>query len=77
MTVLIERRYCPYCHRYIRDIPNYLYRFKHYDRRIIDDVRTGIITSDSYGYEDYPCEMTMMRWKNRKKSCSYYEEKAN
>ena len=66
MEILVEREYCPYCHKYRRDLPFYIYRFKHYDRRIIDEVISGRITSDTYGFEDYPCEMTMKRWISRK-----------
>ena len=26
----------------------------------------GLITPETLGYEDYPCEMTMHRWMNEK-----------
>ena len=37
-----------------------------YDNKdIIEGVQNGIITSESLGFEDYPCEETMKRWINQ------------
>ena len=33
---------------------------------IIAGVIEGLITCETFGYEDYPCEMTMIRWKAHK-----------
>lgn len=67
MEILLEREYCPLCKSYVRVLPNYIRRFKHYDARIIDMVIAGKVTSDTYGFEDYPCEITMHRWKESHK----------
>ena len=45
-----------------RELPVYLTPYKHYDCEIINGVVEGYITSDTLGYEDYPCETTMQRW---------------
>lgn len=36
--------------------------YKHYDCEIINGVVEGHITTDTLGYEDRPCEVTMERW---------------
>ena len=33
--------------------------------KIIDGVIEGLITCDTVGFEDYPCELTMIRWKTQ------------
>ena len=44
-------------------MPKNILPFKHYEKDIIEGVTEGWITSDTLGYEDYPCEMTMKRWR--------------
>lgn len=39
--------------------------FKHYEADIIDGVVEGLIGPDTLGYEDFPCEETMKRWKKQ------------
>ncbi len=61
--IVIKRYKCVQC-KYIRRIlPEDLIRNKHYDVEIIRGVVEGLITSDTLGFEDYPCEVTMKRWK--------------
>lgn len=62
--VSIERFRCPVCGRIHRKLPDYIFPYKQYEAEVIRGVLEGFITCETYGYEDYPCEMTMMRWKN-------------
>ncbi|MFI3173918.1 MAG: DUF6431 domain-containing protein [Bacillota bacterium] len=57
---------CNNCHTIHRQIPKQLFPFKQYESEVIQGVLDGIITSDILGYEDYPCEMTMRRWRLQK-----------
>jgi hypothetical protein len=36
-----------------------------YESEIIIGVLEGLITCETLGYEDYPCEATMRRWRAR------------
>ena len=58
----IKRFRCIECKRLHRMLPYTILPFKHYEAEIIEGVVNGIITSDTLGFEDYPCEMTMIRW---------------
>ena len=64
--IRIRRSKCLQCNRIFRNIPFNLSPHKHYDSEIISGVIEGYITPDTIGYEDYPCEVTMNRWKNAK-----------
>ena len=33
------------------------------DKEIVDGVKEGLIDSDTLGFEDYPCELTMKHWR--------------
>lgn len=46
--------------------PRFIYPYKQYESEIITGVIEGLITCETFGYEDYPCEMTMIRWKAHK-----------
>ena len=59
----IERKKCTVCGRVKRIIPTFLYPHKHYGVEIINGVIDGLITPETLGFEDYPCEITMKRWK--------------
>lgn len=61
------RRYrCVACKAMHRELPNYIFPYKQYEVEVIRGVLSGFITSDTIGYEDYPCEMTMIRWRSQK-----------
>lgn len=62
--VRIQRVKCVGCGKIHRMIPDFLFPYKQYEADIIRGVLDGIITSDTFEYEDYPCEMTMNRWKS-------------
>lgn len=62
-TYLIRRLKCPSCGRIHRELPDILLPFKQYAAEIIAGVLDGIVTSNDEDDWDYPCEMTMLRWK--------------
>ena len=60
--IKIERLRCQSCGSIHRSLPIYILPYKQYSFEIIQGVRDGLITCETLGYEDYPCEMTMSRW---------------
>lgn len=62
--IYIFRYRCDDCNSIHRELPNILYSYKHYEAQIINLVINGLIFSDTLGYENYPCETTMLRWKS-------------
>mgnify|MGYP000844204171 FL=1 len=62
--VKVNRFRCPSCGQIRRELPDYISPYKQYEAEVIRGVLEGFITCETYGYEDYPCEMTMARWKN-------------
>lgn len=58
----VRRLKCTVCRSIHREIPDDIFPYKHYEAEIIKGVLEGLITSDTYDFEDYPCEMTMIRW---------------
>lgn len=54
---------CIKCGSYHRKLPDGVTPYKHYESDVIEGVTEGLITPWTYGFEDYPCEMTMKRWK--------------
>lgn len=62
-TKYIRRMKCTECGSVHRELPDILEPFKHYESELINKVVEGLITCDSYGFEDYPSAMTARRWK--------------
>lgn len=63
-TYLVIKRYrCQKCGKMHRELPEEIIPFKQYEKEVIEGVLDGLITSETLGFEDYPCEMTMIRWK--------------
>ena len=60
--VRISRNKCTFCGAVRRELPDFILPRKQYDAEIIFGVVEGLITSETLGFEDYPCEMTMRRW---------------
>ena len=60
--VKVKRFKCTTCNTIQRYLPDYIFPYKHYEADIIEGFLSGAITSDTLGYEDYPCEMTIKRW---------------
>lgn len=61
--IYVERYRCYKCGETHRKLPDLIYPYKQYEREIITGVLEGFITPQTFGYEDYPCEMTMIRWR--------------
>lgn len=61
--IIVPRYQCVGCRCIRRYLPDYIYPYKQYESEIIVGVIEGLITCETFGYEDYPCEMTMIRWK--------------
>ena len=62
----VRRLRCTDCCSLHRELPSFLFPYKQYEVEIIKGVLEGIITSETLGYEDYPCEMSMLRWMEQK-----------
>lgn len=45
-----------------REIPKTIFPYKQYEAEVIIGVMEGLITCETLGFEDYPCEQTMARW---------------
>ena len=63
--IVVPRYQCVGCGCIRRFLPNYIYPYKQYESEIIDGVISGFISCNTIGFEDYPCEMTMNRWKTQ------------
>lgn len=64
--VIIRRFKCEECGSLHRELPDFILPYKHYEADVIIGVIEGLITPDTLGFEDYPCEMTMNRWRGKK-----------
>lgn len=60
--IKIRRLRCDECRHLHRELPDDIFPYKQYESEIILGVIEGLITCETIGYEDYPCEMTMIRW---------------
>ena len=60
--IFVRRMKCKKCGFLHRELPEIIMPYKHYETEIIRGVLAGFITSDTLGFEDYPCEATMKRW---------------
>lgn len=63
--IIVPRYQCMGCRCIRRYLPDYIYPYKQYESEIIDGVIEGLITCNTVGFEDYPCELTMIRWKTQ------------
>lgn len=66
--ITLKRLRCTKCNRLQRLLPKFIFPHKQYSAEIIQAVVNGDITSDTLGFEDYPCETTMFRWSREKQS---------
>ena len=62
----IRRFRCYKCKTMHRELPDFIFPHKQYEADIIIGVWEGLITCETLGFEDYPCEMTMLRWMKQK-----------
>jgi transposase len=65
-NIELPRKKCINCGKVHREITDEILPYKHYEPAIVKAVLEGIITSDTLGYEDYPCEKTMIKWRSQK-----------
>lgn len=63
--ILIPRYRCPACGTIHRALPDTVVPYQRYEAELIRGVLEGLITVETLGYEDYPCEATMERWRRR------------
>lgn len=59
----IRRFRCQKCSAMHRELPDFIFPYKQYEAEIIIGVLEGLITCETLGFEDYPCEMTTIRWR--------------
>ena len=64
--IKIRRMRCCGCGILHRELPDSLLPYKQYEAELIRGVLEGLISSDTLGYEDYPCEATMIHWRSQK-----------
>lgn len=64
--IIVHRYRCECCDMVHTEIPDIIFPYKQYEAEVIIGVIDGLITSETLGYEDYPCEMTMQRWRSQK-----------
>lgn len=62
--IIIKRYRCASCNKIHRLLPYSITPYIRYDNEVITGVLDDLITSDTLGFEDYPCELTMQRWKS-------------
>lgn len=67
--IIVERTICPGCYTVRRLLPNDILPYKHYAREVIEGFVSGKyeVEDDSLIFEDYPCEMTIARWRRSHK----------
>lgn len=58
----MRRLQCTRCGSVHRELPELIFPYKQYEAEVIIGVLEGFITCETIGFEDYPCEMTMIRW---------------
>lgn len=61
--ILVDRYICSCCGSVRRILPDCLMAYKHYEKSIIQGFVSGRYSSDNIEFEDYPCEMTVKKWK--------------
>lgn len=64
--IFLSRFRCSCCGATHREFNNDIVPYKRYEREIIFGVIEGLITCETLGFEDYPCELTMIYWKAQK-----------
>ena len=60
--IKLRRMKCTDCRSIHRELTEDILPYKQYEAEIILGVREKLITPNTFGFEDYPCEMTMNRW---------------
>ncbi len=63
--VKVRRFSCRTCGAWHRELPNDILPYKQYSKTIIDGFSKGKLSTDILEYENFPCDMTVKRWKNK------------
>ena len=63
----VRRLRCKICWSLHRELPESIFPYKQYETEIILGVLDEYITTDTIGYENYPHEITMIRWLSQKR----------
>ena len=63
--IRVQRWKCRACGYIWRELPEDVVRYKQYEREMITGVQEGLIDSNVLGFEEYPCEATMKRWRRK------------
>jgi len=61
--IAVRRLRCARCGALHRELPELIFPYKQYESEVISGVLEGLITCETLGFEDYPCECTMIRWR--------------
>lgn len=61
--IQIRRLRCVSCGSVHRELPEDVFPYKQYGKEIIMDILSGSIDYDTIGFEDYPCDVTILRWR--------------
>ena len=64
--IQMRRLRCTECRSLHRELPELIFPYKQYESEVIVGVLDGLISCETIGFEDYPCEMTMTRWVSQK-----------
>lgn len=62
----MRRLRCTRCGALHREMSELIFPYKQYEAEVIIGVVEGLITCETLGFEDYPCELTMGRWTAQK-----------
>ena len=79
----MRRFHCTHCGALHRELPELIFPYKQYEAEVIIGVLEELITCETIGFEDYPCEMTILRWQAQKlqtplwKGGLFYDLQAN
>ena len=64
--VPMRRLRCSGCGAIHRELGGLFFPYKQYEAEVIFGVLEGLITCETLGFEDYPCELPMLRWLSQK-----------
>lgn len=63
IEIRVPRAKCPNCGRVKRILPNEILPYKQFRRDIVIGFMDGTKSYYELEYEDYPCEVTVKRWR--------------
>ena len=63
--ILIKRFKCKRCGTIHSELPDTILPYKQYRADIVKGFQAGKLSTANLDYENYPCELTVERWKKR------------